>query len=253
MRLVLAALALCLGCQAAEANLSRADLSRVAASPPPNAHLDLSLTARDITGRQRSLGAILGRLPGFVVPVDYTCTNLCGADLTLLVAAIGRAGISPSDYRLVVLGIDPKDRPADAKAMEDAQIPPELRPATVFLLPDTETIARATTALGFRYVYDAAADQFAHPAAVYLVGADGEVRATLSPFALTAADLSAALAATHPLGLIERVRLLCYGYDPATGTYSGRVVLLLRLGGVATVLLLAGGVTLLSLARRRAG
>ena len=39
---------------------------------------------------------------------------------------------------------------------------------------------------------------------------------------------------------IDDVLLLCYHYDPATGTYGAAVLGLVRLGGIATVLAIAG-------------
>jgi protein SCO1/2 len=119
-------------------------------------------------------------------------------------------------------------------------------------LPSAKVISTATAALGFHYVYDPAIDQFAHPAIVYVIGPDGALRSTLSPFALGTTDLRQALAkpAAAP-GLFERVRLLCYAYDPATGIYSLRIVALLKIGCIMTVLLIMGAMLFLLYRGRR--
>ena len=254
MRSGLAAMALLLALLpgAAQAGLSRAALGGVAIRLPPGAHLDMGLTARDTGGKIRALREIADGHPVFVNFVDYTCNTLCGTDLMLLAAGIERAGLRPGDFRIVVLGIDPKDGAADAIKMEDKEIPPRLRPVSIFLLPDKAVIARATGALGFHYVYDPQIDQFAHPAVVYALGPDGAVRAVLSPLALTGSDLRQALRGPEPLTLYERIHALCYGYDPVTGVYTPRVSFLLKAGALATTLAMAAGIVFLSRRERRA-
>lgn len=236
----------------ARAELPRAVLESLSAAPPPGARLDLNLVAPDSRGKTRSIGQILGGKPGFVSFVDYTCNTLCGTDLMLLSDGIQRAGLKPGDIRILVIGIDPKDSAEAAQAMEKAEIPPALQGAATFLLPRPTEIARATAALGFKYAYDRAADQFAHPAVVYAVGPDGTIRAALSPLALTAGDLRQALQPRAP-SLLRRISALCYAYDPLTGAYNLRVTLLLRLAAIAGMAGLGLGLFLLHRKRRWAG
>jgi protein SCO1/2 len=247
VRALAALVVLVLSMADAEAALSRAELGTVAVNPPVEAHLDLGLAASDTHGTTRTIGDILAGRPALLSFVDYTCKTICGTDLELLAAAIQAANLSPSDYRILVLGIDPKDSRQSASAMEEHEIPAELRAAGTFLLPDRDAIARATGALGFRYVYDRGNDQFAHPAVIYVIAPDGGVRGALSPFALTAADIERVLGSSEvkPLNLYDRVRLLCYGYDPATGLYTARISTLLRIGAALTVILLGTALVLL--------
>lgn len=236
----------------ARAALSPAQLDSVSASPPRGAHLDPAFAAPDAHGRMRRFGNALGGRPAFVNFVDYTCTTLCGTDLELLAQAIAKSRLDPSRYRIVVIGIDPKDRAQSALAMEQKEIPSALWPATVLLLPDRTAIRRTTTALGFHYVYDSDIDQFAHPAVIYVLGPDGRLRRTLSPLTLGATDLRQILAFSRPEpDLFQRVRLLCYAYDPTTGLYTIRVLALLRDACILTVLVLAVALILMRRAKRR--
>ena len=252
MRLILAALLLLLATAPAEAGLTRAQLNTVSASPPPGAHLDPALTARDATGKLRSIRSLLAGRTGFVTFVDYTCNTLCGTDLALLSIGIQNAHLAPSQYRIVVMGIDPRDSAKAALAMERKEIPAALQPNTTLLLPDSKVVRRATAALGFHYVYDAAIDQFAHPAVIYAIAPDGELRAVLSPLTLTPDALRAAMSAQPTSGLFARIVHLCYAYDPATGIYTPRIDALLKIGATTTVLLLAGAVLFLIRLGRRA-
>lgn len=234
----------------AQAALPRATLDGVGVRLPAQARLDMRLAAPDIGGKRRSLGDIAEGRPVFVNFVDYTCNTLCGTDLMLLADGIRRAGLKPADLRIIVLGLDPKDSAAVARKMHDAEIPPDLRAASAFLLPDAATVAKATGALGFHYAYDAATDQFAHPAAVYALAPDGSVRAVLSPLALTAGDLRTALSGAEPPALGRRILALCYGLGAAVGLHTRPILLALKAAGVATLLML--GLAMLLFRRRRA-
>ncbi len=252
MKFVAAALLLLLAAEPAWAHLTRAQLSSVSAAPPAGAHLDPGLTALDAGGTKRSVGGILAGRTGFVSFVDYTCNTLCGTDLALLSQAIQNSRIPESQYRIVIIGIDPRDSTQAARAMERKEIPAALWPATVLLRPDSHTVQRATAALGFHYVYDPMGDQFAHPAVIYAVAPDGELRGVLSPLTLTPRSLRDALDAAPASGLFARVVHLCYAYDPATGLYTLRVERVLRIAAIATVLLLGSAVLLLLRNRRSA-
>lgn len=236
----------------AQAGLSRADIARVGVSLPPAARIDPALAAPDAEGTRRRMGDILAGHPAFLIFVDYTCTTLCGTELALLANALQRARLGPSEMRILVLGIDPRDEASAARDMETKELPPLLRSAAAFLLPDKATVAATTEALGFRYVFDEESDQFAHPAAIYLLSPKGRVTGVLSPFDLLTQDLRSRLSDASP-SLYERVRLLCYGLDPATGLYNARIATLLKSIALLTLLLLGAAILLFARGRRRVG
>lgn len=247
-RLTASLLMLSLSAAPAMAGLSRAVLETVRAAPPPGARLDVSLAAPDAAGRRHTIAKILGGRPAFVNFVDYTCNTLCGTDLMLLADGIHRAGLAPADFRILVMGIDPKDPAKAALAMENSEIPAALRSASIFLLPDQKTVRQATAELGFHYAYDPAIDQFAHPAVIYVVDAKGKVRDVLSPLALTAGDMRRVVQDAAGAGptILQQIHALCYGYDPTTGTYNLRVTFLLRVAAAFTLVFLAAGILLVS-------
>jgi protein SCO1/2 len=41
---------------------------------------------------------------------------------------------------------------------------------------------------------------------------------------------------------IDHVLLFCYHYDPSTATYSASILKIIRLGGILTILCIAGGI-----------
>lgn len=249
---VIAVLVLSVWVSQAQATLSVEQLERVAVSPPAGARLEPSLAAPDAHGRRRTLGNVLDGRPAFINFVDFACTTLCGTDLELLSQAIVKNRLDPSRYRIILVGIRPKNSAQAALAMERKEIPAALWPDTTLLLPDERMVRHATAALGFHYVYDPDIDQFAHPAVVFVLAPDGELRRTLSPFALGGTDLRQVLESRVPQpDLFQRVRLLCYAYDPATGVYTLRILALLKIACIATVLALAGTLIFLRRFRRR--
>ena len=85
--------------------------------------------------------------------------------------------------------------------------------------------------------------------------ADGRVSHALSGLALDPADLRLAIveAGGGRIGsVVDRVRLLCYGFDPSHGFYNLAIGRALSIGGGVTVALLAGFLGFMFRRERRA-
>jgi protein SCO1/2 len=248
---------LVLSATAAQADFSRAALDKIAADPKPDAQLPLDARFTDARGQPSTLGEAIGGTPAVVVFADYTCRTLCGPILAFAAGALEKTGLDAGrDYRLVVVGIDPKDDGTSARAFAASRIGTDtpLAAATTLLIGHDESIRTVTQAAGYRFAYDPAHDQYAHPAAAYVVTARGKVARVLSGVGLDAPDLRLALVEAgggKVGGLADAIHLLCYGFDPAKGIYTASITRLLNIGGAATALLLAGGIGLMLLANRR--
>ncbi|WP_210209852.1 SCO family protein [Pseudolabrys taiwanensis] len=253
MRIVVAAFMLALGATGAHAGLLQSALTAVGVSPPPEARLPLQPRWRDLDGRETSLGAAMGGKPTLVLFADYTCSSLCGPALAFVGDALEKSGLTAKDYRLIVLGLDPKDSAADARAMREREAPGKDLPLTM-LIGDEQTIHAATQAIGYRYTYDAEHDQYAHPAAILAVSGDGRVVRVVSALGISPNDLRLALTEAGR-GLVgsfaDHVRLLCYGFDPSVGAYTLSIQRALAASGAVTVTVLAGGIAWLAFAARR--
>jgi protein SCO1 len=117
------------------------------------------------------------------------------------------------------------------------------------LTGDPATIAAATAGVGYRYAYDAEHDQFAHPAAALVVTAGGRITHALSALSLNGYDLRLALvdAGEGRVGSIgDRLRLLCYGFDPIRGVYTEMITLWLELASVLTLVAMAAAIFLMT-------
>jgi protein SCO1 len=242
----------------AVATLSSNELGAIAAEPSAGAALPADLTFGADDGRFVTLTEAQGGVPGVVIFADYTCHTLCGPILEFAAAGLAKSGLRPgADYSVIVIGLDPKDGPEAARSMRSTHFPSgdAIARATLFLTGGASAIADATSALGYRYRYDAAHDQFAHPAAVYITDKQGRVTRVLSDLGLDGADLRLALVdaghgAVGTLG--DRIRLLCYGYDPAHGIYTERITFALEVAAGITLIVLAAGIWMLQfMARKR--
>lgn len=220
------------------AALSERDLAQAVARPAADTRLPAALSFTDQRGGRVSLGEVAGGRPLVLVFADYTCRHVCAPGLALLGGALRDSGLAPGrDYALAVIGLDPKDGPADARQMA-AHLGSASRAAHV-LTGDARTIAAAARALGYGIAYDEEGDQFAHDASVYAFAADGRLRTLLPELGLSAPGLRAALAgeAIAQPDLVERVARLCYGLGATHGRYGAAIMLGLQ---ASALLLLAG-------------
>jgi protein SCO1/2 len=227
------------------AAVTRTDLNKVGAAPPAHAALPLNLPLQGEDGTTKPLQFWLGRKPSVLVLADYTCETLCGSVISIVSDALAHSGLRPGgDFRLIVVGLDPKDTAADAARMKQAQVGLDSgRPAaSYFLRGDAGAIDALTKALGFSSIYDRDRDQFAHPAAAFIIAPDGRLaRAlpglTVDPVTIRLAIIDAGMGIVGTWA--DHIRLLCYGYDPASGTYSVAVGRILAVAGGATIAVLA--------------
>ena len=231
------------------------DYRKIGAIPTSDAAAPLDVDVNDGVRGNISLRALITQ-PTVLVFADYTCVTLCGPIVAFVSAALEKSGLRPgTEFKLLVVGLDPKDSAIDAANMRDhLGLTGSLDAAALFVTADQSAVQRLTSALGYHYFYDTEHDQFIHPGAAYVLRADGRVVRVLTGLGLSGADLRLALveAGEGKIGtLTDEVRLLCSGFDPASGTYSLLISRVLMGATLATIAAMAGGIMLLSLMGRR--
>lgn len=209
--------------------------------------LPRDLTFTDQHGRTVSLGQVLDRRPALLVPLYYRCPNVCGAALATLFNQLDsqpyRLG---RDFQLLAVSFDPREDIAAAR--EELSKLMQRRPALAsepslhLLTADAANSQALMQALGFGYRYDSQLQQYAHSAAIAVITGQGKLSRWLYGLGYQPSDLRLALteAGEGKLGKLgEQLLLLCYHYDPQSGTYNTYIFVLLQVAGVATVLVLA--------------
>lgn len=229
------------------ARLARNDLARVAVAPAPDARLPLDLAVTDAVAGPTTLGDALARRATLLLPVDYSCANVCDPMLAMSAAALSATGLAVGrDVSFVLVGLDPKDDAEAAQQMLRTEGSDGVRAQA--LVGDAPAINRITEALGYHFVVDRDTDSIAHPAAAILLTPEGRVARVVSPLGLNGRDLRLALIeAGEGRGgtLADRLTLLCYGYDAVQGVYTPLIERILSLAAAATVIGLGLGIIVL--------
>ena len=255
LRLICLASAL-FSASAALARITPQDYARTGVTAPPDAALPKERTVTDEQGHPRRLGEIVTG-PTVLLFADYTCRTLCGPTVAFVAAALEQSGLRPVDqFRLLVVGLGERSTPTDAARMRHDHLgdDPPLGAATRFVTADAPTVEALTSALGYRYSYDAEADQYVHPAAAFVLRADGRVVRVLAGLGLSGTDMRMALveAGEGRIGtLADEVRLICSAFDPAHGTYDLMVGRIMAATGIATMAALGSLIGILLLLGRR--
>lgn len=232
----------------------------MAAVPPPpdldaragfDQHVGAMLPMRtpltDDRGNTRTLADIAGGKPLVLAFGYYRCPNLCDLTLHGIARSVATMPLVPGrDYAIVFAGIDPRETgtdAADARSMIARMTPGGHADAWTFAQASSATPAFADAA-GFRYFLDPRNGQYAHPAGLLVVTPDGHVSRYFFGVSFDPGALRLALVeASHGrLGsVIDRLVLLCCGYDPATGRYSLLISRIMMVLGCAFVLLMVVG------------
>lgn len=212
----------------------------------PGARVPIDAGFQDSTGRAVSLRGLAGGKPVLLVPVLHNCPNLCGVTLAGLADAVVAQPLRPGrDFALVIFGIDPKEGPDDAArdvaALRIRRSGRMLGPVAS-LVGDAAAVRAVTHSIGYRYAWDARIRQYAHVAAIAVITPEGRLSGWLHGLTPSPADLHAALVdarAEKQGSWGEKLALLCFHYDSATGRYTPAIEKILRLAGLLTIAAIA--------------
>ena len=209
----------------------------------PNSQLPLDAAFVDEQGKDVRLGDYFGKRPVVLVLSYYECPMLCTQVLNGLAGALEALPFTAgNEFDVVAVSFDPGETPAMALAKRATYLKRQgakANPAGVhFLTGRDASITALTEAVGFKYKYDPAIDQYAHPALITILTPEGRVSRYLFGIEYGPRDLRMALveAGNHQIGtVVDQVLLFCYHYDPERGSYGLAITNLVRLGGLMTV------------------
>lgn len=211
------------------------------------ASLPTGLTFQDSNGETFPLDRVFHQDKPVILTLNYfECPMLCTYELNGLGEGLSKTRFIPgSDVELVTVSIDPRETPDLAAQKRDTYLSSyfEDHPEADwhFLTGDQETITQLADAVGFQYYYDSKNQEYAHPAAVVILTADGVISRYLYGIQYKPRDLRLALteAAEGTIGnTIDRILLYCFHYDPNANSYVLMASNVMRLGGGITVLVM---------------
>ena len=212
------------------------------------AFLPLDTKFRDETGAVVPISTYFGKKPVILMMPFYRCPGICTQELNGLTELMRdekmpyRVG---RDFDAIIISINPKEGAelATAKKKEYLDIlnQPGAGSGWHFLTGEAADIKKIADTIGYKFVYDAKTDQYAHAAGMVILTPQGEVSRYFFGVGYDPRDAKLALteAGKGRVGtLADQFILACYHYDPATGTYGPKVFMLLQITGFATVGLL---------------
>ncbi|HLH41560.1 MAG TPA: SCO family protein [Bryobacteraceae bacterium] len=206
--------------------------------------IPLDLTFRDEHGRSVPLRQFFGQRPVILTLVYYQCPMLCTEVLNGLMRSAKELPLAiGKDFSIVTLSIDPSERPVLANVKHELYTGLYGKPGAPqgwhFLTGDEPQIKALAQAVGFRYAYDSASGQFAHPSGIMLLTPQGKLARYFYGISFPARDLRLGLveASQEKIGSpIDQILLYCYHYDPATGKYGLLISRVIQMAGALTVL-----------------
>ena len=228
------------------------------------ARVPRGLVFRDQAGRRAPLDRFFdGRRPVVLVFAYHSCPVLCSLVQDAAARALRRVDWTVGDQmRALTVSIDPRDTPARAAQARRRVLraygrggAPAARGWT-YLVGEEREIRALTRAVGWRYAYDEAQQQYAHPAAILVLTPDGRVARYLYGLDVDAGDLRLALLEAsrgRTLSTIERVVLHCYQYDPDAHGYTLAAGRIASVGAGACSVVLGGALFALWRRERRRG
>jgi protein SCO1 len=220
--------------------------------------LPLATRFTDHTGREVELSEYFdGTRPVLITLNYYGCPMLCGLQLNALVESLRQIDWAPGEnYRLLTLSFD-ADETSELAAEKRTNYLDALGRGDVdwtFLTGSQESIDALTTALGYRYQYVPASDEYAHPSVLMFASPDGRIMRYLYGLGYDPQHVRLALleSAEGRIGTtIDRIILGCFMYDPNSQSYVKNAFLMMQIGALTCFLLLVVLLTLLWRTDRR--
>jgi protein SCO1 len=222
----------------------------------------LDLTFTDEDGNDITLGKCVDGKPTILILAYYRCPMLCGEVLAGVLDACRNMPSSMTcgkEFNIVAVSFDPKEKHEMARAKKMHFVTEYGRKEADwgwhFLTGHKESIDALTAACGFRYEFDPMLKEYNHPSGILVVTPEGIISRYFPGIEYLDRGENGQLlrdkSRTLRLTLVEagegqigtasdKVFLSCYQYNPHTGKYSANVMLIMRAGGLLTLLIIAG-------------
>jgi protein SCO1/2 len=219
-------------------------LRNVAFEQRLDAQVPLDLAFVDEMGSDVHLRDYFKDRPVIIVLAYYRCPMLCTLVLNGLVQTLMDLPFDAGkEFEVVVVSFDSRETPELAAEKKKTYVERYGRPGAAagwhFLTGKSRSIEHLTQAVGFRYSYDPAKDQFAHASGLVVLTPEGKVSRYFYGIKFAARDVRLGLieASQNKIGSpVDQVLLFCFHYDPAEGKYGAAVMTFVRVGGVVTLI-----------------
>lgn len=180
--------------------------------------------------------------PTIILPVYYSCTNVCAYQQGRMAGALKALPLIPAqDYRVISISFDENDTFESASRSKQTYLTSMKFPfpseGWSFLTGNAINIKRFTDAIGYKFRREK--NDFVHPVVSVVVSGDGKIIRYLYGITVLPKDITLALTEAKS-GLtgasVRKLMEYCFSYDPEEKTYTFK---LLRVS--ATVVIVCTG------------
>lgn len=203
--------------------------------------------------------------PVVLMMIYFRCPLMCPQTISTLQARLNDLDMNLGEkFNVVLVSIDPTEGP-DAAAKEKAGLlagyrdepPPQADQGLAVLTTNSGNAKVLADAIGFKYKYVPASNEYSHLAVTVVLTPDGTVSRYLYGVNFPATSLRFALleASSGKIGTtMDRVISWCFHYDPQSGKYTLSAVRFMQVGGGVSLVVVGGvlGWMVISERRRRA-
>lgn len=234
------------------ANEKAPELKDVGIEEKLGGELDLNLKFKDEAGQIVTLGSFYnGKNPVAISLVYFDCPGLCNFHLNGVIDTLKTIKWSVGNqFQYLVISFDPKENNLEHQQLAGQKKANYMktygRPGTEggwhFLTADAETLRALTSQIGFKYKWVPETKEWAHASAAVVTTPSGKISRYLHGIMFDGETFKMALneAGDGKVGtFVERMIWYCFHYDPKLSKYTLVASRVMKLGGIAIILVLA--------------
>tara|TARA_B100001059_G_scaffold230688_1_gene265269 strand:- start:2709 stop:3581 length:873 start_codon:yes stop_codon:yes gene_type:complete len=226
-------------------------------------YIPRDLTFVDENGKTVAFSDYLGGDKPVILTLNYyRCPMLCSLTLNGMVDGLkGMEWSAGNEFDIVTVSIDPEEGPELAMGKKKSYVTEYGRESAAngwhFLTGEQDDIKRLADGVGFGYRYDEVSGEYAHTASIIFITPEGRISRYMNDVVFQPRDLRFALVESSEgrIGSPLDTLLLfnCFQWDPERNSYVADAWKIVRLSGVLTIVLVAGGLLVLGFRSRHSG
>lgn len=184
--------------------------------------------------------------PIMLAMVYYECPMLCNLILQGMMKGVSELKWQPGDeFDILTVSISPSETPELARTNKENYLEslgnPDAADGIHFMTGSEEEVRRLGDEVGFYYKWNEQTQEYMHSSTLIFLSEEGKISRYLHGIDYPELMLRNALydAAEGNIGsAVDQVVLYCFQYDADSNSYAPVAVNIMKLGGVATLLLL---------------